>query len=312
MYPEYIVTYIITLIFSVMAIWYGIKLFKVLNQDNNLETSNEEKETSSVLDRYKVLTEEKKPVGNIILREMLKLPLEATLMWYIMFAVLTGKNLFNQDPMMLLSIYLLPIFAVLLPYFIKALFYIDIEDKLIQKCDLNINENLDITKVKGLRIFRPMKDVTFEKYFIVDENNNLLYKIQKKGNIKPKYIISDQNDIKQGEINIHMFSLTSEYIVRLIGEEPYSVRAKSQFARNYDVNGRNYIVEGDPAGIGSIIYNSNGEEEAVVMASIDDKDNITLSATQTVIVNSNSIDLTLIAFCVTYGNYHRAMRQGGI
>ena len=296
-----------------MAVCAVIKSSKTWKQDNNIQNSEERIETSSKLNKYNVLMEEKKKVGNVIIQNILKLPLLITLIWYIGTFLLfarNGENLLEQDSFGLLFILLLPIPFIILPCFFMSIYYINIDNRLIKKYKLIINDNVDITKVKSLHIFRPIKNVTYEKFFIVDENNNLLYKIQKKGNLKPKYLIIDSNDIKQGEINIDIFSLTSEYIVRLIGEEPYSVRAKFQLAHNYNVTGRNYIVKGDMRGIANIIYNLNEEEQALIFAT-STKNNLwaTLSSTDVTIVNSNNIDLTLISFCLTHGNFHRAIRE---
>lgn len=214
MYSQYAVIYGITLMFSIGAVCTIIKSSKTWKQDNNIQDSKQRTETSSVLNRYNVLTEEKKKVGNIIIKEMLKLPLLITIIWDMgVFFILTrnGENLLEQDYFVLL--FILPILFIILPLTLMSIFYND--NRLIKKYKLNINENVDINKVKNLHIFRPIKNVTYEKFFIVDENNNLLYKIEKKGNFKPKYLIIDSNDIKQGEINIDIFSLTSEYIVRL-------------------------------------------------------------------------------------------------
>lgn len=214
MYSQYAVIYGITLMFSIGAVCTIIKSSKTWKQDNNIQDSKQRTETSSVLNRYNVLTEEKKKVGNIIIKEMLKLPLLITIIWDMgVFFILTrnGENLLEQDYFVLL--FILPILFIILPLTLMSIFYND--NRLIKKYKLNINENVDINKVKNLHIFLPIKNVTYEKFFIVDENNNLLYKIEKKGNFKPKYLIIDSNDIKQGEINIDIFSLTSEYIVRL-------------------------------------------------------------------------------------------------
>ena len=312
MYPQYATTYVITLIFSIIAVCAVIKYSKTWKQDN-IQNSGEGIETSSKLNKYNALIEEKKKVGNIIIKDMLKLPLLIILVWYIgifYLSAINGKNLLEQDSFVLLFILLLPIPVIILPCFLMSIYYINIDNRLIKKYKLNINDNVDITKVKSLHIFRPIENVKYEKFFIVDTNNNLLYKIQKKGNFKPKYLIMDSNDIKQGEININIFSLNPEYIVRLIGEEPYSIRAKFQLAHNYNVTGRNYIIKGDVKGITNIIYNLNEEKQALIFPT-STKNNrwAILGSTDVTIVNSNNIDLTLISFCLTHGNFHRAIHE---
>ena len=252
--------------------------------------------------------EEKKKVGNVIIKDMSKLLSVFTLVGSIILLVSTIKCNGNFQENFIILFFLI----IFLDLFCALLMvpYINIDNRLIKKYNLNINHSIDITKVKEFRIFRPIKNVTYEKFFIIDENNNLLYKIQRKGNFRPKYLIMDSNDIKQGEINFDMFSSTFEYIVRIIGEEPYSVRAKFQLAHNYNVIGRNYIVKGDVKGISNIIYNLNEEEQALIVATPTKNSRWDiLGSTDVTIVKSNNIDLTLISFCLTHGNLHRAIRE---
>ena len=308
MYPQYAVTYIITLIFSITLLCAVIKSSKTWKQDNKVHNYEEGINTSSVLNKYSVLMEEKKKVGNVIIKDMSKLLSVFTLVGSIILLVSTIKCNGNFQENFIILFFLI----IFLDLFCALLMvpYINIDNRLIKKYNLNINHSIDITKVKEFRIFRPIKNVTYEKFFIIDENNNLLYKIQRKGNFRPKYLIMDSNDIKQGEINFDMFSSTFEYIVRIIGEEPYSVRAKFQLAHNYNVIGRNYIVKGDVKGISNIIYNLNEEEQALIVATPTKNSRWDiLGSTDVTIVNSNNIDLTLISFCLTHGNLHRAIRE---
>lgn len=63
-------------------------------------------------------------------------------------------------------------------------------------------------------------------------------------------------------------------------------------------------------GIENIIYNLNDEEQVMISATPTKNNHwVSLSSTDVTIVNSNNIDLTLISFCITHGNLHRAIRE---
>lgn len=302
MYPQYTLTYIICLLFFVGMGILLIVVYKMFKKDNDIQNYNERVDKTDFLEKINILNEEKKKIGNVIIKEKLKLLFIIPILWGGILLLLRIQNIQDYFIQLFFPICLIDLFVVL-----TMIPYINIDNRQIKKYNININHNIDIAQTKYLRIFRTIMTREYQKYFIVDENNNLLYKIQEKNTfLKYRYLIIDNKDIQQGEIISNKLSLTPEYIIRLIGEEPYLVRSKLQFFNNYDVVGRNYIIKGNTSRIENIIYNLNEEEQAFITATFTPNGRrYVLGSTEVSIVNSNNIDLTLISFCVTLGNFNQ-------
>lgn len=196
------------------------------------------------------------------------------------------------------------ILFVELPLIVIILYNIKYDERLIKKHRVSITENLDLANIKYFNIFRPTKNATFPQYFIVDQNKNLIFKIKKNNFIGNKFVMCNHHNIKTGEIKLKTFSLTNEFVINIINEKPFIIRSKMQLHSNYRVIGRDYYVKGDTQLIRNIIYDNNKNDIAYISA-ISNHNNWHELGNMEVILNNNmnnSIDIMIIALCITIGN----------
>lgn len=294
-YPQYTFTYIMFGAFCGVPLYMMSKGSKTWKIDNNLDKN--EKSLNLKLEKIKPINDNQKKVGNMTIRSLLILLLVFPVIWFILILVM---NIPKEAFIIVFSM----ILFVELPIIVMILYNIGYDERLIKKYKINISENVDVDKIKCFSIFRPTKNATFSQYFVVDQNKNLIFKIKKSNFIGTKFAICNSHSTKIGEIELKLFSLTNEYVVNIINEKPFVVRSKMQLHSNYQVIGRDYYVKGDAHLITNIIYDSK-ENDIAYMSSVVKNNNwyelgnteVTLSAN----VN-NSIDIMVIALCITMGN----------
>ena len=211
--------------------------------------------------------------------------------------MIIGKDAFMIEYSMILF--------VELPIIIMILYNIGYDERLIKRHKVNIIENINIVDIKYFNIFRATKNATFPQYFIVDQNKNLIFKIKKSNFIGNKFVICNPYNIKIGEIKSKLFSF-NEFIINIINEKPFIIRSKMQLHSNYQVIGRDYYVKGDTNLIRNIIYDNKENDIAYISAISKHNNNWYELGNMEVILNddvNNSIDIMIMALCITMGNF---------
>jgi len=297
MYPEYTSTYIIFGIFSGAALFMTFKGSKTWKVDNNIDQN--EQNLNLELEKIKPINNRQEKVGNIVIKHLLILFVAFPIVWFmIILKMNVGKEAFMIAYSMILFIEL--------PIIIMILYNIGYDERLIKRHKVNITENLNIVDIKYFNIFRPTKNVTFPQYFIVDQNKNLIFKIKKSNFIGNKFVICNPYNIKIGEIKSKLFNLTNEFTINIINEKPFIIRSKMQLHSNYQVIGRDYYVKGDTHLIRNIIYDNKENDIAYISAISKHNNNWYELGNMEVILNddvNNSIDIMIIALCITMGNF---------
>lgn len=297
-YPEYIYIYVLVGIFSLGALFMTFNLNKTWKEDNDIGQNKQDFNIKQKKIKSIDINHEK--VGDVSNKYLIILLVTFPIVWFI---ILLNMNIEKQ----LFPIGFLPILLfVELPIIILILYNIGYDARLIKRNKVKILENINISNIKFFKIFRPTKNAVFSQYFIVDQNRNLIFKIKACNFIGNKFVICDQHDIKIGEIHVKLFSLTNEFIINIINEAPFIVRLKIQLHYNYQIIGRDYYVKGDTHLIRNIIYD-NKENEIAYISAISKRNNNWYALGNTeIFLNdgvNNSIDIIIIALCVTMGNF---------
>lgn len=299
-YPQYIITYIIFGIFCVVALFKTFDANKTWKVDKNIAQS--EKDLSLKLEKIKPINNTQEKVGNIVIKQLFILLLIFPILWFIMIIDVPKESF--------MTIFSLILF-IELPTIVMILYNIGYDERLIRKHKINISENITIDNIKHFNIFRPTNNVTFSQYFIVDQNNNLIFKIKQSNLIGNKFVICNPQNTKVGEIKIELFSLTNEFIIKIINEKPFIIRSKMQLHSNYQIIGRDYYVKGDTHLIRNIICD-NKENEIAYLSAAPAHNNWYRLGHAEVILNdnvNNSIDIIITSLCITMGNFQRFYRN---
>ncbi len=181
-------------------------------------------------------------------------------------------------------------------------------DELVKKYNISTSQNIDIKGIKKFSIVRATKSKILDKYFIIDESNNLLVYAQK--DEVYRFNLYNKNGDLIGKIERND-ALIVWYIVRNVNEKPFSIRKKVQLNNNYDVIGTNYYVAGSFAPIDNVIFDREDNKIAVICAKETNSGSYELGNTTTEIVDENTINsLTLmcISLCVTIENFYSTNR----
>ncbi len=303
MYPQYTSTYIMFGILCGVALFMTFKASKTWKVDNNIEQN--EQNINIELEKIKPISNYQEKVGNIVIKHLLILLVIFPIVWSM---ILLQMNIPKESFIIALSM----IFFVELPIIVMILYNIGYDDRLIKKHKVNITENINIADIKYFNIFRPTKNTTFPQYFIVDQNKNLIFKIKKSNFIGNKFVICNHHNIKIGEIKSKIFSLTNEFVINIINEKPFIIRSKMQLHSNYQVIGRDYYVKGDTHLVRNIIYD-NKENDIAYISAISKHDNnwyelgnMEISLNENV---NNSVDIMIMALCITMGNFQTFDRR---
>lgn len=134
----------------------------------------------------------------------------------------------------------------------------------------------------------------------------MILKIKKSNFIGNKFVICNPYNIKIGEIKSKLFSLTNEFAINIINEKPFIIRSKVQLHSNYQVIGRDYYVKGDTQLSRNIIYDNKEKDIAYISAVSKHNNNWYELGNMEVILSdnvNNSIDIMIMALCITMGNF---------
>ena len=303
MYPEYTSTYIMFGIFCAIALFMTYKGSKTWKTDNNIE--KDETNLNLELENIKPIDNTQEKVGNIVIKHLLILLILFPIVWSIMLLIM---NIPKESFIIAFSM----ILFVELPIIIMILYNIGYDERLIKRHQVNISENINISSIKYFNIFRPTKNATFPQYFIVDQDKNLIFKIKKSNFIGNKFVICNSNNIKIGEIKSKIFSLTNEFIVNIINEKPFIIRSKMQLHSNYQIIGRDYYIKGDTHLVRNIIFDNKENDIAYVSAVSKHNNNWYELGNMEIALNenvNNSVDIIIIALCITMGNFQTFDRR---
>lgn len=297
-YPKYMHIYVLVGIFSLVALFMAFKGNKRWKEDNDIDQNKQDININ--VKKIKPIDIIQEKVGDVVIKYLIILLVAFPIVWFI---ILLNMNIEKE----LFSIAFLPILLfVELPIIIAILYNVGYDARLIKRNKVKILENINISNIKFFNIFRPTKNAVFSQYFIVDQNRNLIFKIKACNFIGNKFVICDRHNIKIGEIHVKLFSLTNEFIINIINEAPFIVRLKIQLHYNYQIIGRAYYVKGDTHLIRNIIYD-NKENEIAYISAISKRNNNWYALGNTeIFLNdgvNNSIDIIIIALCVTMGNF---------
>lgn len=303
MYPKYTSTYVMVGAFSGVALFMTFKASKTWKVDNNIDQN--EQHLDLELEKIKPIDNNQEKVGNIVIKHLLILLVAFPVVW---FMIILKMNV-EKDAFMIA--YLMILF-IELPIIVMILYNIKYDERLIKRHKVSITENINIADIKYFNIFRPTKNATFPQYFIVDQNKNLIFKIKKSNYIGNKFVICNHHNIKIGEIKSKIFSLTNEFAINIINEKPFIIRSKMQLHSNYQVIGRDYYVKGDTHLIRNIIYDNKENDIAYISTISKHNNNWHELGNMEVILNNdmnNSIDIMIIALCITMGNFQTFDRR---
>lgn len=298
-YKKYFVVYVIWIIFHIALILYSIKFFSQLKSDNVTK-----KDALKILSRYEILSDSGKTVNNLIVRDLLINLLSIPLLWSVLLFLLGFFTVTNK--VILFFPVLVPEIAIL----ISILFHINYDAKLVKKYGLS---TLPLTSVKGIsdfKIIRSNTNTNFEKYFIINEDdNNLIYNVQKTGLLRKKYVVYSTDGKLVAEIRRFITSLCAEYVVRPINLKPFIIRVKNHVLYDCEIHGLDsYHIEGDVAR--NIIMNNNNEIVASILTKEENNNWYSLGDTETHLNEcENNINIILISLCVTIGNLEATRRN---
>ena len=294
-YPQYTYIYMLVGFLCGMGAFRALKACKIWKIDNNIQ--HNEKDFNLELEKIKPIDNKQKKVGNIVIRYFLILLIVFPIIW---FMILLKMDITKEDFMITFPMILfveLPIIAVIL-------YNIGYDGRLIKRHKINVSENINIPDIKYFKIFRATKDTNFPRYFIIDQNRNLIFQIKRSNFIGNKFVICNPKNIKVGEIETKLFSLTNEFIVNIINEKTFIVRSKMQLQSSYQVIGRDYYVKGDTHLVRNIICDKESDIAYIYAISKHNNNWHELGNMEITLNNdvNNSIDIIMIALCVTMGN----------
>ena len=172
-YKEYIFVNIILIIIFSIAFLYTKKVSNQYTSDNEKYSKTK---NNTNLQKYSILLDNGKKVNNLIVKDLLKYLLILPIIWFIILYTFNNFSLNNMFyPFIVITI---PMAMLLL----LIICYINYDNRLIKKHKLNISTSKNIENINNFIIFRPTSNITFEKYFIVDpEDNTLIANVQKNG-----------------------------------------------------------------------------------------------------------------------------------
>jgi uncharacterized protein YxjI len=302
LYYDYSVAYLLALIIFVFGVYYSDKFKSKWNKDNNKDLDYDQILAKELENVEPIIPSNKKSLNYSALKLVFWLFVLLLFWLFVIYLFYISYDLNFYQFLICYSAIICPI----IPLLCLLITAIRCDKKIIRKYKLNVIDNININSIRSFKVLKPYVDEKISEYFIVDQDNNLIFIIKDGDIIKPKiYNICDHNNIKIGEIKEKFFTLTPEYLINLVDEKPFFVRYKVQLQSNYSIVGRNYSVIGDSDLIRNIICDSNDNEIAYISAISKNNNgwykmgNIEVTLNDNV---NNSIDIMLIAVCVAMGN----------
>lgn len=297
LYPQYISTYLAFGALFSFALFMTFKGSKAEKKDNSVTQNDYDYDyyLKQELEKIIPIDNKQEKVGNFAIRHYLILLAVPAIAWFIVLMMIgLEKEIF-------LILYFSFCMFMVIPIILMILSNIGYAKRLIKKNKINISENINIYNIKYFSIFRASKSDDFRQYFIVDRNNNLIFKIINSTYLGNKYIICDSQNIKVGEIKTNIFGFFPEFTVNIINKEPFIVYSRMQSPSSYQVVGRNYYIKED-TNLSRYIICDNNDKEIAYISTISKNNNKfhelgNLEITLNNNVN-NIIDLIAILFCI--------------
>jgi hypothetical protein len=281
-YKQYSSYYIITIFIFAIILFISLRIFNQF-KSKDATISNDSKS----LNKSKILYNNKLNSKNLIIKDLSRyLYLLIVALLCAIYLLVSTNFLFSIDNYFPFLLVLFLIFWVLS----YMLHYINIDNHLMQKYELNYISLDDIKNLKKVKILRPIKSVAYEKYFIINsETNALILNVQKNGFMGIKYTIYSQENVI-AEIKKTFFPSLDEYIIRPINEKPYSVNFMPK--KGYQIIGlEGYAILCDKSEkYKSLLY--NGKVVASLIA-------IEKNNSKWQIMEDANINIVLIILCLT-------------
>lgn len=298
-YKEYSIYYILWILFFGFFFFYF--LFYIIRYEKDNKGENDD--ADSVLQKYSILTGDKKISSHIIVRDLFCYLFVFLILCFGIFYILSDFVFHN------IVYILIPIFFFIGVFLIQMLYYISYDNRLMKKYGFSNTTLSNIQDVSHFYIRRPTKNIRFEKYFIFGaENHDFFYNVQKVGLFQKKYFVYTMDGTMVAEIIRKVMSFSIFFIVRPVSIPPYSVRLKLGFKHDYEIYGQSYQVKGNSDGTSNAIINNHDEVVATIEAK-KVKENWRELGNTEVFLYTFDINLILIALCVTMGNFSSVSRK---
>lgn len=306
-YPEFIVTYACAgVLMLIPCITIIVMLVKYEKDDaKNKVQNNEMNKYYKLLASLRPLEQNKKiAVNTMVLGTFIMMTMQLA------FSVLFLLILRAIFPFPLVIVMLLPLIVFVIPQICTMIFYSRHENRVIRKRNINIPESSNIENLNSFHVFKSSFFLPHHLWFVVNQDNNLIFKIKKNGIkfFRSIYDICDVNDVRIGRIRSKIFSLSPFFIINMVNESPFLARLKIQVHHNYQIVGRDYYVKGTTHGTENVVVDNNDEELAYIEA-VDEKGNGWRHFGHTRVIlkedTKDKIDILTIAVCVTMGNLKR-------
>lgn len=296
LYPQYMSTYLAFGTLFGFALFMTFKGFKGEKKDNSINQNDYDYDyyLKQELEKIIPIDNKQEKVGNFAIRHYLILLAIPAIAWFIVIMMI---GLEKEEFIIVYSM----IMFVELPIILMILSNIGYAKRFIKKNRINISENINISNIKFFSIFKASKNDDLPQYFIVDQNNNLIFKIISSTFLGNKYIICDSQNIKIGEIKTNIFSSFPEFTVNIINKEPFVFYSRMQSPSGYQVVGRNYYIKEDTNLSRYIICDNNDKEIAYISTISKNKNKFHELGNLEITLNNNVnnvIDLIAILFCI--------------
>lgn len=314
---------VIPLIIVITMMYYVLKMYRSFYDDNEIEHDKDlklqEQKMDNVLLNNKVLKRSNKKVPSMYLRIARKTFLTCLIAFLIIFLILNLNLLIiNKSITKVVSLskgslvfYLGFITFLFILGCIRMLFmlkYKNYDEKLIKDNMLNVSgEPINLKEILLYRIFRPTYSSVIEKYYIIDDKNNLLFRIDNDEIFSNKYVIIDNSNNKVGEICRKTFTGEYCYVIKLVDEAPFSIRRKLTINHDYEIIGRDYIIKGDAVGITNMVEDKSGNRIGSIKANQTKSEKFIIGDTIVKIEKpfENNKEIMLLAFSITVTNFHK-------
>jgi len=228
-----------------------LKVYRIL-----VPNSGKQRKITKEFDTFAVYYFDNEKVRNYSMQIYLKCLSVLLLIWLVIFF---AAGLPILDFMVAFFMFgLIPIVSIIG----LMIYYYNFDERYIQNNNLSIISDADSECEKHIHIVNINKILS--RFMIYNcTNNQLLYKAQKvSGIIKERFVISDANDYKVGEI----IRIGDSYTIRVNGESGFIIMKKSvsavKYMENLDyvVDGRDYHIKGFQSMTRSFVLNNSNKK----------------------------------------------------
>lgn len=289
---KYIPSFILLLTLAYLVVVYA----KEWKDESSIDVDGNETRFYKELENITPLKKMQTPSDNPTIKVLMQFLVINPLIWIIINPKLISMQNF-------------PLFICInIPIFVLILYYINYDARLIKKFKVNTKGNFKLVNLKSFKVIRASSSNIFSRYFIIDENCNLLFKIVKKNILGNRYIVCNHENIKIGEIESKIFSFRSRFIINLVDENAFMVRLKNQINTVYQVIGRNYYIECANDLESSIIFDNN-KNKIAYLNNNGRFDNVSVLLDENIIDDKKNIDIMMMSFCVLVSNLKEFERK---